>query len=393
MKLKQGLFIGMCALLVTVIVMFGVAIGKVVSLFGGNDTPTEPSESGPAPSASQTDPQQTQSQPTEPSSQPTDPSTEPTTPPTQPPTDPPTEPGHVHTWVLTESVAVTCDTYGYNIYTCEGCGKQDIPFDEQVAPTGHSYGPGETVAPSCTQQGYTRYTCSKCGGHDDRNIQDALGHEFEMTESVPPSCAAAGFDLYVCTRCDIEESRNQVPALGHSFSDWVFHDDGSIQRDCSVCLRQQTGADLTVLSERKTVDGSIYMISVGAEGDEEAFLFVIFDNLQNGTMTYSLDPILGLVVTYQTSDGTLVTLTSDFRDTPTVIIPGEDTPPTSPSEPSADPSDPSVDPTDPSTEPTEPSTHPTEPSAPVETDPTAPSEPVETDPTEPSEPPTDPITE
>ena len=390
MTLKKGLTIGLCILLITVVVMFATAIGRVLDLFQGNPNPTQPSQT--TPSASETEPQPTETQPTdptteptteptEPSTEPTEPSTEPPTEPTDPPTEPtdpptePTEPPHQHQWTLVSSVPVTCDTYGYNIYTCEGCGKQDIPFDEQVAPPGHQYGIGQTFAPTCTQQGYTRYTCSVCNHNDDRNIKKALEHEFTFTKTIVSDCEIDGCDLYTCSRCKEEEARNVVPATGHTFSQWVFNQDGSIHRDCATCQKQQTGADLVVLNLRQTADGSILMVSVGIQGEPESFLFVVYDNLLNGTLEYHIDPVAGLVVTYQTADGSTKTLSSNFKTTPTIIVPKDDTPSTDPVEPPAeepaDPVEPPVEePADPVVPPVEEPADPVEPPVEEPADPT-----------------------
>lgn len=355
MTTKRVMFAVMCVLLVVVIVMTGIVISQISQLFQSvvAPKPSTGTTSVPAGSSASTSP-------TVPTSKPTEPSTVPTT---QPPTTVPTEPAHVHDFVLTESTEPTCETYGYNIYTCSICGRQDIPYEEQRDPYGHNFGAGEVIEPTCTDSGCTRYTCGRCGMTEERNPKDALGHNLEFAETVPGTCEETGYDLHRCSRCSLEERGNEVPAIGHSFeptgeptaptctedghvpqqctvcgleqeevipatghafSDWAAADDGSLSRSCGNCGLVETSYQLRITNEQISVsenDGKMYIIYVGTDSEPEIYHCIIYDHLNNGTLRYALDPVRGLVVTYTDGTGETVEIVQDFFDNQDITIP------------------------------------------------------------------------
>ena len=62
-----------------------------------------------------------------------------------------------HTWEVTESVAATCDTAGYETLVCADCGETKTNV---IAATGHNY--SSVVQNTCTGS-CTIYTCAVCG--------------------------------------------------------------------------------------------------------------------------------------------------------------------------------------------------------------------------------------
>ena len=333
---KRVVFSVLCVLLVVVIVMTGIIIGKVSQML---QTLTNPG----------TKPQDSTVQTTQPG----------TTSPTQPSVVVPavpentvvTEPGHVHEYELTETVEASCENYGYSIYTCSGCGKQDIPFEEQVEPYGHNFGAGQVIAATCTENGCTRYTCSRCGKTEDHNVQTAPGHMFAYVLTVTGRCDTVGYDLYRCSVCGEEEHRNEVaqgehsynvisreeptcdtdgfelkkcticgeetttvlPSNGHEYGEWILCDDDSLIRYCLGCGMEQATADLVITKTQVSVSGiggesiKVYIICVGSSAEPEIFRYTLYDSLDNGTLAYEYDAASGLVVTYVNGSGETVT--------------------------------------------------------------------------------------
>ncbi len=353
---KQIVFAVMCVLLALVMILSGIVISKFSRMFqtsGGNTTSTAPSETTEAPS---------------PSTQPTE--TEQTEPATTQPTEP-EDPSHVHEFVLTETVAATCENYGYNIYAC-ACGKQDIPLDEQVEPYGHSYSAGSVISATCTEDGCTKYVCSRCGDVDLRNVTPATGHNYQLAESVTSTCGMDGYSLYRCVNCGAEEMRDIVPALqhqydiveeqagsceqdgytlyrcancgsefkdnvipaaGHQFCDWYQLADGTWKRDCANCAVKETSADLQITKSQVSGDYvhdengnpyKMYMIYVGTASNSDMFHYTINDYLDNGSLTYGYDPTKGLVVTYTTGAGETITTTLPIFQSSSFTIPADD---------------------------------------------------------------------
>lgn len=350
MTAKRILFSVLCVLLTVVIIMTGVIIGKVSQLVSSLAGPDETK-----PVASTTSPQPSTTLPAD---------TEPT-PPTVPDTTTlPTEPGHVHDYVLTETVEATCENYGYAIYTCSGCGKQDIPYEEQVKPYGHNYGAGEVIDATCTADGGTCYTCSRCGKTEMRNVQTATGHSLEYVLSVTASCESAGFDLYRCTvcgeeivmneveqgahdyqvisrveptcrsggyemvRCSIcgDEIRTELPSSGHAYSEWTLCDDDSLSRSCAVCGASQSTLDLVITRTQVSVSGingehlKVYVIYLGTAADPELFCFTVYDTLDNGTLAYECSGTQGLLLHYTNANGEQITKQAYFSVTSPIVI-------------------------------------------------------------------------
>ena len=65
--------------------------------------------------------------------------------------------GQTHTWEVTEYVAATCETAGYQTTVCTDCGETKTSV---IPATGHDY--SEQVQNTCTGS-YTVYTCGTCG--------------------------------------------------------------------------------------------------------------------------------------------------------------------------------------------------------------------------------------
>ena len=81
-----------------------------------------------------------------------------------------TKTDEVHNYYVTDSKDATCSEEGYNIYTCNICGKS---YTENIAKKSHSY-TSKVISPTTTAQGYTLHTCSVCGHSYKDNYTDKL---------------------------------------------------------------------------------------------------------------------------------------------------------------------------------------------------------------------------
>lgn len=371
-NIKKTVFAILCVLLAVVVILTCVVAGKFIKMFlGSSGDITIPTTGTNAPTLSTeaTDPTDAPTEPTDVPTEPTDAPTEPTDAPTEP-TDAPTEPteeGHVHDYQLTDSVQATCENYGYNIYTCSTCGKQDIPAEEQTAPYGHSFGAGQIIDATCTESGCTRYTCSRCGFIEERNAVEALGHNFQLTETIQATCGTPGYEIHTCTICQATEQRNDTealehayeileqkeancmegglityrcancqdeyteesaPATGHNFTQWE-NVDGIMSRSCQFCDLVETEQDLHITHESVNgdfvhdIDGNpykMYLISIGTEHTEELFQYILSDYIHNGSLAYTFNGATGLTVTYKTTAGEVKTLVLEPWKTASAVI-------------------------------------------------------------------------
>lgn len=320
MSPKRILFAVMCVLLVLVMVMTGIVVNKVSSLFQ-----TDP------PSVSATDSATDGSSPSGSTGVNTD-STEASRPEEA---TVPTEPPHEHEYtILVKTVRASCDTLGYTEYACS-CGS--VTFRDFTDALGHHYGVGEVIPPTCTEAGYTRFECTRCGDVDKRNIVDALGHIYDEGTEVAATCTEDAHTAYHCTRegCGEVKKENiqEGTATGHSFGEWTETDTGELQRVCSVCGETETytgtglpddALRITNAASASETDGDgtpykLYRISVGTDETPEAYVYTISDYLDNGTLTYRYAPGQGLILTYEDGGDTMiVTLNPLGSDTYTV---------------------------------------------------------------------------
>ncbi len=359
MPAKKIIFGLMCLLLVTVVILFCVAIGRVGTMIGALlHVGISPQTTAPATSAP---PQPTEPPTAPPTSVPTDPPTQPTEPPTQP-----TDPTHSHQYVLAEKVDAGCDTQGYEVYVCE-CGKND--YRNFTDPLGHQFGPAEQILPTCDTKGCHRSVCQRCGSVNEWDVVEPLGHAPELVETVIPTCTEAGYDLYHCANCGLETKENETPALGHdqtlidsiqpptctepgvtvywctlcgainpvetpalghSYGQWLPNEDGTMYRVCANCGETESSAAFRITRENISTSSSgakLYSIHVGTDEEPEMFHFAIWDYINDGTLTYTLDTVRGLVVNYTDSTGTPVEVTRYFGDNIAIVIkPAEETP-------------------------------------------------------------------
>ncbi|MBP3305067.1 MAG: hypothetical protein J6L24_03765 [Oscillospiraceae bacterium] len=329
MSSKRILFAVLCVLLVLVIVMTGIVIHKVSSLFQTDLPSVSTTEGSSPPTNTEAITENTEA------SQPEESSV-------------PTEPAHEHEYsIFVKTVKASCDTLGYTEYACS-CGS--VTFRDFTDAMGHNYGAGKVVPPTCTEEGYTRFECTRCGDVDKRSIVNALGHKYGEGTEVAATCTEDAHTAFHCTREGCEEVKKENiqegTATGHSFGQWIETETGELQHICSVCGETETytGTDIPAdvlkitheTSRSETdINGTpykLYRISVGTGEIPEAYVYTINDYLDNGTLAYRYAPGQGLIITYEDGGDTMtVKLNPRQNDTYTVKA-GASTDPTDPSE-------------------------------------------------------------
>ncbi|MBQ9930198.1 MAG: hypothetical protein IJO72_05415 [Oscillospiraceae bacterium] len=345
MDIKRILFIALCVLLATILILTGIAVIKIGSVFGFSDTP-DPTE------------------PTEPTEAPTEPATQ-----------------HVHDYVLSETIAATCDGYGWNIYTCQTCDHTHMPVSERVDPLGHDYQLSTVVEATCTEAGLTEYTCTRCDRKNtpESEQQAPLGHNWGHGQVYVATCEEGGYTEFVCMRCNLVEKRDQTEPLGHQFENavafpatctedaytlelcsrpgcggenkiieentaightpdsWHTLDTGEFDLFCTVCATSlAVKADETqtygILLDHTQVHADpsgegvshiSHTVTLGITGDSSVKLFVytVNDYLCNDTLTLSYENGTGFVWEYTDADGVNQRFTVDHTADLTITVP------------------------------------------------------------------------
>lgn len=146
--------------------------------------------------------------------------------------------GHNYTTVVT---APSCSTYGYTTYTCLNNPTHTYKSDF-VATTAHTYAKddAQSVAATCESKGYDVMVCSGCGD-SYKVITDATGHAYDAgVETTPATCTANGVKTFTCANCG-DTYTEVIPATGHTYGEGVVEreaDDGNsglIAYTCSKC--------------------------------------------------------------------------------------------------------------------------------------------------------------
>ena len=118
-----------------------------------------------------------------------------------------------HQYNLTYSVAPTCTSGGYTLYTCSFC--EQTVTGSIISALGHSYTFSFTSS-TCTVGGTIIYSCTRCSDSYSYQTSDAAGHSYisTITES---TCEESGYTVYTCTKCGDSYSGNTTQPLGHLY--------------------------------------------------------------------------------------------------------------------------------------------------------------------------------
>ena len=146
---------------------------------------------------------------------------------------------HAHDYQLTDSKAATCESDGYEVWTCAEC---DETYTELIPALGHDL-TSKVVEPTCTAEGYTQHDCGRCGLSYRDTIVPALGHKTELRDAREATCTEDGYTGdEVCTVCEeIVKQGEVIPATGHSWDEGVVKtepgccEEGVMHYTCTVC--------------------------------------------------------------------------------------------------------------------------------------------------------------
>lgn len=131
---------------------------------------------------------------------------------------------------------------GVRVRECSVCGQTQI----QKIPGGthaHAY-KKSTVAPTCTTEGYDLYTCD-CGETYKENISPALGHNTYDTVT-KATCCSDGFRVCTCANCHETWLTVDQSALGHQWDNGTVTKAASAEMDgittytCTRCGAEKT---------------------------------------------------------------------------------------------------------------------------------------------------------
>ena len=117
-----------------------------------------------------------------------------------------------------ETVAPTCTTKGYTIYTCDQCGEVQHLDETEMIP--HTRVEQPAVAATCTTPGKTAGSvCSVCGAvlQQQKEIP-ATGHTPVEQPAVAATCTTPGKTAgSYCSVCDeVLQQQKEIPATGHT---------------------------------------------------------------------------------------------------------------------------------------------------------------------------------
>lgn len=187
-----------------------------------------------------------------------------------------------HNMSVTEHEAPSCQTEGYDYYSCSECeygyndtlslADHDYQLDnwdsdyeyyvctvcEGTTSEGHDYEKTETVDATCTESGYDVLVCKNCGFSIKSNYC-SVEHDFDKTtpyKTYEGSCTSASFVEYKCKNCDaITREEGDEPA-GHDYEKTsetkaTCDTDGVTVYTCTVC--GETKEDITPATGHKYV--------------------------------------------------------------------------------------------------------------------------------------------
>ncbi|MCI6770479.1 MAG: hypothetical protein MR567_00720, partial [Oscillospiraceae bacterium] len=141
----------------------------------------------------------------------------------------------------TEVTAPTCSAYGYTTYTCQNDATHTYKSDF-VATVAHTYAKDadQSVAATCESKGYDVMVCSGCGD-SYKVITDATGHAYDAgVETTPATCTTNGVKTFTCANCG-DTYTEVIPATGHTYGKGTVEreasdgNSGLISYTCSKC--------------------------------------------------------------------------------------------------------------------------------------------------------------
>lgn len=183
-----------------------------------------------------------------------------------------------HSWQLTKTVAPTCTTKGYDLYTCSVC--QQTKKENYVNATGHKTDDNQVWYdndPKTAETGWTvdkEATCGTAGSRHrtcvnancplenktETQVIPATGKHTagEKTTVIKPKCGVAGKWEIRCTVCNTLIDSGEIPALEHVWDKGTIDQkypcvDGTITYKCT-----REGCDATDVKTYKATEAHKY---------------------------------------------------------------------------------------------------------------------------------------
>ena len=284
----------------------------------------------------------------------------------------------MHTYELSDTIAATCDGYGWKVYKCSTCEHTHMPVEERTDPLGHNYKSSTTMESTCTEPGtieevctrcgnktatqkeplghnwghgavhdatcdaggYTEFTCMRCGFAEQRDTTEPLGHQLENPVTFPATCTEDAYTASTCARegCEFVDKVIEVgTATGHTPDSWHALDSGEFAQFCTTCLAPlmedaDSSKTYDILINQQQVhadpsgEGVAYIsheLTIGVSGDASAkpFHYTVNDYLCNDSLVLTYQQGIGLVITYTDHENVSHSYYIDHAASLTITIP------------------------------------------------------------------------
>ena len=175
------------------------------------------------------------------------------------------QPALNHALVNHDAKAPTCTEIGWNAY--ETCSRCDYTTYAELPALNHDY-QAVTVAPTCETDGYTVFTCSRCKDSYTADPTDQLGHQFGAWSPNGTGSQSAGCLRQGCAHIGSTDCRK-----------FTFHTaEGETLTFCPVCGQAENAAQLEKIEAATAwaLSGSLSAEDVTARTNGE-YLSVAFE--------------------------------------------------------------------------------------------------------------------
>lgn len=157
------------------------------------------------------------------------------------------------------SVPATCKKVGKESKTCAACTKTE---NRTIPALGHNF-VLEQVAPTCESNGFDKYTCANCGFSYRRNKVEALGHDWTDWSIVEhPTRDTDGNEQRTCNNCSESETIvlpsiiKRLSAAAEEFIEAVQQDVASLGNSSRFYFNPANYTELEITSKSTSLVSS-----------------------------------------------------------------------------------------------------------------------------------------
>lgn len=158
----------------------------------------------------------------------------------------------LHSEMSYETVAPTCTTQGYTIYSCTSC---DYSVNSDFVKALPHATEDITIAASCTKAGYVAVVCADCNYSYNKDYTQPNNHSIK-TRVTEPTCDEAGFTEYFCINCEFSYKADFISAEVHDYKSEIIlptcTEEGYTKLNCCDC-------DSEILTEYTSAQGHDYI--------------------------------------------------------------------------------------------------------------------------------------